>query len=570
MLLTRALTQQPREGPENDEQLVADLCEAFDSCEHSLDKSGLEWATGAECDSRPCSATIAKAALSGGTRLGDFEIIDEVGCGGMGVVYRARQMSLQREVALKVLPDVANRRRSAARRFRTEAEAVARLGHPNVVPVYAQGEYEGHLYYAMELIHGVSLDVAIHSQPERLTSTSWHEGSGTLLREQQATRPGVMPGTPDDTNGQSSRQSTQALPRRTLADFRHIARLVSGVADGLAHAHDNGVVHRDIKPHNLLLGPDGRLHITDFGLAYLMDEPHATMTGEVMGTAAYLSPEQIQTDKGAIDHRTDIYSLGATLYEAITGHRPFDGETRARILTGICTTDPTRPRRWDKRIPLDLEVICLKAMEKNPTRRYSSAAAMADDLRRFAGSRPILSRRNGPFNITMKWVRRHPAVTTAITATAGAVILGAGLIHSAGMLRHTKAENLLRDAYERLVYLDYREPDLVAATIERAESLGADPLELNLVQALAKLGASDEPAAIDHLSAVLDHDPHDMRALYMLAWAQWRAGDHQGSFETLREAKMLGGPDTADAWFLRGLATHFNQPAVAGNHHRCQ
>jgi serine/threonine protein kinase len=233
----------------------------------------------------------------------------------------------------------------------------------------------------------------------------------------------------------------------TRADYRHVARLLADVADALDCAHQHGVIHRDVKPHNLLLGATNRLHLTDFGLARLTDAPHLTASGEVMGTPAYLSPEQVRADIGRIDHRTDIYSLGVTLYEIITKRKPFEGETREQILSGICTAEPAAPRRLNPHIPLDLETICLRAMEKEPGRRQATAAVLAEDLRRFADGRPILSRRTSRLEKAAKWVTRHKAATVAMAATAAMVLLAAGLEWSLSAGRSREAERLVHQAY---------------------------------------------------------------------------------------------------------------------------
>ena len=565
--LSRARTNAGANMKIADEQFVADVREAFGSSASFLDNGAntslAEWETAA--GEREKQATIC--ALPRGSRLDDFEVQDEVGRGGMGIVCRARQKSLNRDVALKVLPPALCRRGSALRRFRTEAQAVARLKHPNVVPIYAQGEYDGHLYYAMELIDGVSLDVAIHSHPEILTSTFWRSRSIPLSPPWDELYPGETDHDARIAEDEPTHADPAPLPR-TLEDFRHIARLVAGAADGLAHAGEHGVIHRDIKPHNLLLGTDGLLHITDFGLAHLTDEPHLTMGGELMGTAAYLSPEQVGGDPRRVDHRTDIYSLGATLYELITYRRPFEGNTRDQILSGICTSEPPRPRRLDRRIPRDLETICLRAMEKDPARRYSSAGLMAEELRRFADDRPILSRRAGLLEMLLKLAGRNRAVATTIAAIGVALVLALCWMQSADVSRHAEAARLLQSAYERLAYVDYRMPDLAAEAIERAEELGADPMELGLTRALADLGNSDNVSAVERLQAVLAQSPNDTRAIYMLAWAQRRAGDTRGSHETFASAETLGGPAGADAWFFRGLAAHFDRPDVAVQSYR--
>ncbi|UCE61211.1 MAG: protein kinase [Phycisphaerales bacterium] len=545
------------------EQLSADVREAFQICDFRLHADDIGWSTSSGFSSESVGWLAQAGELVPGTRLGEFEILEEVGRGGMGIVYRARQTSLNRVVAMKVLPAFSHRGDSAVRRFRTEAKAVARLNHPNVVPVYAQGEYKGHLYYAMELIEGLSLDNVIQSQPELLSST--------FQREDPQAKPlasSALTSIPIDERQLGAEEcapppATSPPPHRTLDDFRRIATLVAGVADGLAHAYEHGVIHRDIKPHNLLLGEDGRLHITDFGLAQLADEPHLTKSGEVMGTAAYLSPEQVRGDVGAIDHRTDVYSLGATLYELLTLRRPFEGKTRDQILRGICSTEPARPRRWDKRVPVDLETVCLRAMDKDPGYRYPTALAMADDLRRFAQGRPIVSRRVGHLETAFKWACGHRAAALAIVTTTVAVVLGAGLIQHSRISGRERADNLLQTAYERLAYFDYRNPDLVKDAIAQASVLPADPVQLNLTRALASLGMADETTAMEHLDSVLRLDPSNSPAMYMRAWAQRRIGDHQSLYETLEKADRMGGPSTADAWFFRGLAAHFDDPTFA-------
>ncbi|MFQ5807185.1 MAG: protein kinase [Phycisphaerae bacterium] len=494
--------------------------------------------------------------------MDDFEIVGELGYGGMGVVYRARQVSLGREVALKVLPGCAQRAPTAVQRFQVEAQAAARLHHTNIVSIYGQGAHEGHFYYAMELVEGVGLDSVIHSRPDLLSSTRARRGPSAEPSPENRGR--SAPGTADRQPARPA-QETAGTSRTewTLADYRHVAALMSEVADALDCAHRHGVIHRDVKPHNLLLGTNDRLHLTDFGLARLTDEPHLTVSGEFMGTPAYLSPEQVRGDTGRIDHRTDVYSLGVTLYELLTRRKPFDGETREQIITSICRAEPIEPRRLSRQIPVDLETICLRAMEKEPERRYAAAAALAEDLRRFADGRPILSRRRSRLEKAAKWVRQHKAATTAAAAMALVGILATGWAWSVSVAHHREARQLLRDAYEQLAYFDYRTPEFVQADIDRATALGADRRERHLVQALACLGTTDQAGAIRELRAVLESDPADLRAWYMLAWAQRRERQHARARATFEQAEQLGPPTTADAWFFRGLAIHFDEPLRA-------
>lgn len=512
------------------------------------------------------SVVLDPDTLPAGTRLADFKILGELGRGGMGIVYRARQISLGREVALKVLPRYARHGRVAVQRFRAEAQAAARLHHTNVVSIYAQGECEGQFYYAMELVDGVGLDTVIRSRPDLLSSTRARGGSSAGW--------GLASGTRIDTDRGPARPAADIEaprpPNWTREDYRHLARLLAEVADALDCAHRNNVIHRDVKPHNLLLGQNNRLHLTDFGLARLTDEPHLTISGEIMGTPAYLSPEQVRGDAGKIDHRTDIYSLGVTLFELLTRRKPFAGETREQIISGIRTTEPTPPRRIDRRIPIDLETICLRAMEKSPARRHPTAALLAEDLRRFAEGRPILSRRITPLAKAAKWVRRHQALTAALVSIGLAVVLGGGLILSVrsarqqeGQRLQQEGQRLLRDAYEHLAYFDYRTPELVTADIERAAELGADPLELHLVRALAGAGTPYLSEAKAHLEAVREADPDDLRAWYLLAWMQRREHESAAAWATFEQAEQRGPPRSADAWFFRGLAMHFDDPQTA-------
>ena len=514
------------EPPEDgvDDALVGNLRRAFELDSEALRSAGpcrLRGGVGSSAVYARCSDA---AALPAGTLLGDFEVLGELGRGGMGIVYRARQVSLGREVALKVLPDYARHGRIAVQRFRAEAQAAARLHHTNIVPIYAQGDYAGHFYYAMELIDGLSLDAVIHGRPERAMG---------------------------------------ATPAASPPTYRHVAALLADVADALECAHQHGVIHRDVKPHNLLLSTNNRLHLTDFGLARLTDAPHLTLSGELMGTPAYLSPEQVRGDCDGVDHRTDVYSLGVTLYELLTRRRPFEGGARAEILHRICTEAPARPRRLDPCIPVELETICMRAIEKAPGRRHPTAAVLAEDLRRFAEGRPILSRRPTVFTKAGRWVGRHRTATATAAVVLAIVILSGGFLWSARAARQREASGLLQRAYEQLAYVDYRIPQLVEADVSRAAALGANKADSRVVEALVCLARGDESGAIARLEQALLRNDTDLRSRYLLAWAQRRGNDFGAARTTLAEAERHGPPETADAWFFRGLAVHFDDPAEA-------
>ena len=362
-------------------------------------------------------------------RLGDFEIGKELGRGGMGVVFEARQTSLKRRVALKVLSSSLGLSSRAIVRFRREAEAAAKLHHTNIVPIYSTGEHQGVHYYAMEIIDGPALDRVISELKEQAIGRQ-ALASGSPLSD----RPGNDPETQapfrtekGEAPTSSSSEPVTGAPR--LIDsasgissssgagyFDNIATLMAGVADALDHAHEHGVIHRDIKPSNLLLGPDGRLSVNDFGLARVLEQPGMTVSGEFVGTPRYMSPEQITAGRAPLDHRTDIYSLGATLYELLTLEPPFPGSTRDEVIAQILYKDPKPPHRINRKIPRDLETICLKSLERDPDRRYQTARHLADDLRAFVNRHAISARRIGPIGKTIRWVKRNPSWTALALA----------------------------------------------------------------------------------------------------------------------------------------------------------
>ncbi|VTR97531.1 serine/threonine protein kinase [Tuwongella immobilis] len=362
--------------------------------------------------------TPAAAPTEGMGRLGDFRLIREIGRGGMGVVYEAEQLSLGRRVALKVLPFAASFDPRSLQRFQNEARAAACLHHSNIVPVFAVGNERGTHYYAMQFIDGQSLSSLIQS----------------LRRERGLDEEVPLP-TPLQTPVQTPSQAGTATipnavgptePTRKLHSTQTIVRLIRQAAEALEHAHQTGIIHRDIKPGNLLLDPLGQLWVTDFGLAVFRVGNGLTQTGEVVGTIRYASPEQVQGKPGLIDHRTDIYSLGATLYEWLTLHAIFEGNDREALLRRITQDEPFPPRHWDRSIPTALETIILKALAKSPGERYATAQEFADDLGRFLNDQPILAQRPNLLDRAMKWSRRHRGVvaTTAFALVVGVIGLG--------------------------------------------------------------------------------------------------------------------------------------------------
>ncbi|HLJ95344.1 MAG TPA: serine/threonine-protein kinase, partial [Gemmataceae bacterium] len=299
-----------------------------------------------------------------GKRLGDFEIVREIGRGGMGIVFDAQQVSLNRKVALKVLSAGLGLTPKAVQRFHREAEAAAKLHHTNIVPVYATGEEQGTHFYAMERIDGPSLDAVIRQMRAGQSTDTGSESTPSDI----ATGPYIQAPLPPPSFTGSGTGTPLSAER-----FDRAAAMIADVADALHHAHQHGVTHRDIKPSNLLLSSDGRLSVTDFGLARMLEQPGMTITGEFVGTPAYMSPEQVTAGRIPLDHRTDIYSLGATLYELLTLRPPFRADGRDKLLAMVVQKEPAAPRSIDAKIPRDLETICLKCLEKDPDRRYQNA-----------------------------------------------------------------------------------------------------------------------------------------------------------------------------------------------------
>jgi serine/threonine protein kinase len=331
--------------------------------------------------------------------LGDFRIVREIGRGGMGVVYEAVQLSLGRRVALKVLPFASALNPRQLQRFQTEAHAAAQLHHTNIVPVYAVGCDRGVHYYAMQLIDGKPLDEVIREERGEPLAPA---GGTTIDYRAGPTAP----------NTATAGTATRAGRGREV--YRAAARLAVQAADALDYAHEAGVVHRDVKPANLLLDARGTVWITDFGLAQVSADAGMTQTGDVFGTLRYMSPEQAAGRRVDVDHRTDVYSLGASLYELLTLTPAFPGQDRSAVLYQILHEEPRPLRQIDKAIPVELETIVLKALAKAPADRYATAGEMAADLRRFLDERPILARRPSLLDRGRKWVRRHPAVVGAM------------------------------------------------------------------------------------------------------------------------------------------------------------
>ncbi len=451
--------------------------------------------------------------------LGDFHIVREVGRGGMGVVYEAVQLSLGRRVALKVLPFAAALDARQLQRFKNEAQAAAQLHHTNIVPVYAVGCERGTHFYAMQLIEGQNLADLIGclraADPAGATGEYRPASSEVDYRrpnedhrdDDRRDKPGGSP-----TSQAQAAELTAQHSARSARFFRTAARIAVQAADALEHAHQFGVVHRDVKPANLIVDERGNVWVTDFGLAQFHTGQGLTRTGDLMGTLRYMSPEQAGGLHAVLDARTDVYSLGATFYELLTLRPLFDGTDAQRLLRQILHEEPRPPRTVDRRVPAELETIVLKAISKSPADRYPSAREMADDLRRFLDNRPILARPPNLAQRLRKMARRHPSVVISALVvcglTAAVSVVSAGLIHQAYDQERMRAEQaekglkLARQSADEMIQISEQELADKPFTDEARKRM----LTLALVyyQGLIALNG-DDPAAQAALASAQEH-----------------------------------------------------------------
>src|SRR5213083_1056630 len=349
--------------------ILPDAVAEVDSSAGSLDELSRD-------NAKPTSGVkeaVRAATMLG--ELGDYELLEEIGRGAQGVVFRARQKSLNRTVALKVISLGQWASKAHLKRFRREAEAAASLDHPSIVPIYEVGERDGSCYFSMKFVEGGQLDEVVKGTPMLI---------------------------------------------------RRAAELIAKVARTVHYAHEHRILHRDIKPGNILLDAQGEPHLTDFGLARLVEtESTITRTMEVLGTPSYMAPEQAVGNNAQLTSATDVYGLGAVFYQLLTGHPPFAGGTTYETIRLVLDTEPRQPRLLNPKVDRDLNTICLKCLEKDPQRRYSSALALAEDLERWLRHEPIRARRTGLVTRGRKWVRRNPSIAVmAAMFLAFAVPLG--------------------------------------------------------------------------------------------------------------------------------------------------
>jgi serine/threonine protein kinase len=514
---------------------------------------------------------LPESALAPEGTLGDFRLVREIGRGGMGVVYEAVQLSLGRRVALKVLPLAATFDGRQLQRFENEARAAAHLHHGNIVPVFAVGNERGVPYYAMQFIDGRSLAAVIDD----------------LRRKPAPAAPAA------ETVAAAGSITDQSLGGKGV--FRAGARIGVQAAEALDYAHQMGVLHRDVKPANLLLDARGNLWVTDFGLARIQGSPGLTSPGDLLGTLRYMSPEQA-AGRAVIDPRSDVYGMGVTLYELLTQRPAFPGRDRQECLRQILEEDPVALRQHNRAVPVELETIVLKAMAKAPEDRYNTARELADDLRRFLDDQPIRAKPPGLSERLAKWARRHRHVVAAAVLGLMVAVVALGVT----AWRVSRAEARTQVAYAQLqreqerteaAYRELQEEEQHTKAAWQEEAAQRARAEENYRQArevldfLNRLGVEEMAGKpqmqalrrrllarlLDYYQAFIDQNGRDTPAADELAEAQLqvsellvevgRKADALAAFQkAMPQARGHGGPCGPP----RGIAPLFllGQPAV--------
>lgn len=449
-------------------------------------------------DNSDVGETISESDLIG-QRLGDFEILKMIGQGGMGAVFLARQVSLDREVAVKVISSVGGSQAKDLDRFKRESKVLAKITHPNIVPIYEIGQHGPYSYFAMEYVKGISLDKILsgirNAKPEDKASDIMHkclEAQGSMYDDSTDTYKGGE------------------LDTDYIIE---ISRIIISVASALSYAHEKGILHRDIKPSNILIAPDGTAKLVDFGLAKSQSQETITITGEFFGTPDYVSPEQIRKPE-TVDCRSDVFSLAATYYECLTLHTPFGGVTVNETLTQVISREAVPPKKYCPRLSMDFNTVLLHALEKSPEDRYQTADDFAGDISNIMEFKPITAKRPSITRRAYKAIRRYPLRITVVGTLVLVSFLAFLLI--SGSLKNkekTVAKRFFNTARSKMTTKNYTEallwlerslskhPDYVDAYLASAECnrfLGNYDRAVKLCKKAISI-ANDNPTAYFHL-----------------------------------------------------------------------
>jgi len=510
--------------------------------------------------------------------LPEYELIRELGRGGMGIVYLAQQPKLNRMVAIKVLPALIGVVRPEFKaRFRREAELAASLAHTNIISVYDFGEADGTLFYTMQLIKGRSLRDILEE-----------------INESGAVDCVVGPEDSSGSKTQTRTRATAGTPPVGLAYFRKVAHWIAEVADALQYAHDHGIIHRDIKPSNLLLAEDGRLMISDFGLARPVGLQSMTADNSIIGTCRYMAPEQFDVNTAASaredQHLVDVYALGATLYELLAFRPVYSAPDDRQIMHQIQTHDPVPPSRFVAQVPAGLETVCLKAISRDRKDRYPSAAEFADDLRRWALDMPIRARRQTAGEQIARFLKRRKlavafsVISIMLATTAGAMYARSVLAernaeHAAIIATTERAGNLTQQANARIVAEQFDEAITLSNEALRILPDSMDAIHTKAI-ALNRHGFEKESNAL--LAGAIERNPDDWRSRFLLGMSTHPGhGHHPGagtlmnasidSEDAVRQSAIIGGqiavlerfhPESAELMCLRSCVEPNHEKAI--------